>query len=206
MTCPSCTLICVPSPAAAPVSPKLRNRPDRGRDQRAQPPRLPFPPPSTTSREGLRSLAEHIRILPRHVVAPIPPGCHFGILFDRGQIRRLLRAAQHTVHRPARRPNHGADHRRGSCRLQVRRHQREPVLDPAITHCVLMPDPKVRETNRPCQLRIVTRDDAGYLPSDVEMGSYDEAERACDAANARMGWTRAEVDRIVLASMGGGTA
>ena len=80
------------------------------------------------------------------------------------------------------------------------------VLDPAITPYVLIPDPKVCETDRPCQLWIVTTDDAGYLPSEVEMGSFDEAERACDAANARMGWTREEADRIILASMGGGTA
>ena len=80
------------------------------------------------------------------------------------------------------------------------------MLDPAITRYVLMPDPRVRETDRPCQLWIVTTDDVGYLPSEVEMGSFDEAERACDAVNARMGWTREEADRIILASMGGGTA
>jgi len=38
------------------------------------------------------------------------------------------------------------------------------------------------------------------------MASWDEAERACDAANARMGWTPEEVDRIILYSMAGGTA
>ena len=80
------------------------------------------------------------------------------------------------------------------------------VLDPVITPYVLMPDPKVHETDRPRQLSIVTRHDAGYLPSDVGMGSFDEAERTCDAANARMGWSREEVDRIVLPSRGGGTA
>ena len=80
------------------------------------------------------------------------------------------------------------------------------VLDPAFTPYVLMPDPKVRRTDSPCQLWIVTRDDTGYLPSEVEMGSFDEAERACDAANARMGWTREEADRIIPASMRGGTA
>ena len=79
------------------------------------------------------------------------------------------------------------------------------VLDPAITPYVLMPDPKVRETDRPCQLWIVTRDDADYLPSEVEMGSFDEAERACDTDNACIGWTREEAHRIILASMGGGT-
>ena len=38
------------------------------------------------------------------------------------------------------------------------------------------------------------------------MGSFDEAERACDAANARMGWTREETDRIILAPIAGVTA
>ena len=80
------------------------------------------------------------------------------------------------------------------------------VLDPAITPYLLMPDPKVRETDRPCHLWIVTTDDVGYLPSEAEIGSFHEAERACDAANARMGWTREEADRIILTSMGGGTA
>ena len=80
------------------------------------------------------------------------------------------------------------------------------VLEPTVTPYVLMHDTKVHDTDRPCQLWIVARDDSGYLPSQVEMGSLDEAERACDAANARMGWTREEADRIILASMGGGTA
>ena len=77
---------------------------------------------------------------------------------------------------------------------------------PAVTPYVLMPDPKVRETDDPCQLWIVTSDDAGYLPSEVEMGSFDEAERACDAANVRMSWTREEADRIIPSLIGGGTA
>ena len=80
------------------------------------------------------------------------------------------------------------------------------ALDPAVTPYLLMPDPKVHDTDSPCQLWIVNRDDAGYLPSEVEMRSFDEAERACDTANARMGWTREEADGIILASMGGGTA
>ena len=71
------------------------------------------------------------------------------------------------------------------------------VLDPAVTPYVLTPDPKVRRADGP-----------GHLPLEVEveMEPFDEAERACDAANARMGWTREEADRVILASMGGGTA
>ena len=80
------------------------------------------------------------------------------------------------------------------------------VLDPAITSYVLMPDPKVRRTDDPCQLWNVTTDDFGELPSEVEMASVDEAESVRDAANTRMGWTREEADRITLASIGGGTA
>ena len=80
------------------------------------------------------------------------------------------------------------------------------VLDPAVTPYVLMADPKEFGTNDPCQLWIVTTDDAGYLPAEVEMDNFDKAEKACDAANARLGWTREEADRIILASMGGGTA
>ena len=55
------------------------------------------------------------------------------------------------------------------------------VVDPAITPIVLMPDPKLRRTVGPWQLWIVTTDEAGSLPSEVEMGSFYEAEEACDA-------------------------
>ena len=80
------------------------------------------------------------------------------------------------------------------------------ALDPAVTPYVLMPDPKVHDTDSPCHLRIVTTDDAGYLPSEVGMRSFDGTERACDAANSRMSCTREEADGSILASMGGGTA
>ena len=80
------------------------------------------------------------------------------------------------------------------------------VLAPAITPYVIMPDSKVRETDGPCQPWIVTRDDAGYLPSEVDVGSFDEAERACDAADARMGSSREEAHRIILAPIAGGAA
>ena len=71
---------------------------------------------------------------------------------------------------------------------------------------VLMPDPKLRRTVGPWQLWIVTTDETGSLPSEVEMGSFYEAEEAYDAANARMSWIREEAGRVTLASMGGGTA
>lgn len=80
------------------------------------------------------------------------------------------------------------------------------LLDPAETPFVLMPDPKAREAGGPCPLWIVTRGGQGYFPTEIEMENWNEAEKACDAANARMGWTRDEADRIILASMGGGTA
>ena len=80
------------------------------------------------------------------------------------------------------------------------------VLDPAITPYVLVTDRNEREIDRPCQLWIDTRDDAGNLLSEAVMGSFDEPERTCDAANTRSGGTREQVDRIVPASMGGGTA
>ena len=80
------------------------------------------------------------------------------------------------------------------------------LLDPAATPFVVMPDPKARETAEPCQLWIVTKGGQGYLPTEVKMQNWGEAERACDAANSRMGWSREDVDRIILASMSGGTA
>ena len=80
------------------------------------------------------------------------------------------------------------------------------VVDPAITPIVLMPDPKLRRTVGPWQLWIVTTDEAGSLPSEEEMGSFYEAEEACDAANARMGWIREEAGRVILASIVCGTA
>ena len=80
------------------------------------------------------------------------------------------------------------------------------VFDPAITPYLLMPARSVRDTDGPCWLWLVTRDDASNLPSEAVMGSFDEVERTCDAANAVMGCTREEVNRIILASLGSGTA
>ena len=80
------------------------------------------------------------------------------------------------------------------------------VLDLAETPFVLMPDPKARDTAGPCALRIVTRGRQGYFPTEVEIDGWEEADRACDAANAQMGWTPEEVDQIILPSMNGGTA
>ena len=42
---------------------------------------------------------------------------------------------------------------------------------------------------------------SGYHPAQLEMATYDEADRACAAYNAPMGWTREEADRIILASI-----
>ena len=52
----------------------------------------------------------------------------------------------------------------------------------------------------------MTEGGQGYLPTEEEMENWEEAERACEAANFRMGWSREDVDRIILASMSGGTA
>ena len=71
---------------------------------------------------------------------------------------------------------------------------------------VLMPDPKARDTADPCRIWIVTKGGQGYLPTEAMMANWEEAERACDAANSRMGWSREDVDRTILASMSGGTA
>ena len=78
--------------------------------------------------------------------------------------------------------------------------------DPAATPFVLMPDPKTRDTAGPCQIWIVTKGGQGYLPTEAMMANWGEADRACDAANSRMGWSREDADRIILASMSGGTA
>ena len=162
---------------------------------------------TTTRRENFRALAaEYLNVLPRHVVAPISPRRRPGILFSRRPIRRILRTThQHRTSSPARNQTmvritaEGLD----DCMfVDVDGN----VLHPAVTPYVLMHDPKVHDTDRPHQLWFVTRDDPGYLPSKFQMESIIEAERACDVANARMGWTREEADRIVLASMGGGTA
>ena len=80
------------------------------------------------------------------------------------------------------------------------------VLDPAVTPYVLMPDPKPSGEDEPCQLWLVTKGEFGYCPTELEMASHCEAQEACDAFNLRMGWSPEEADRIILASMGGGTA
>ena len=80
------------------------------------------------------------------------------------------------------------------------------VLEPAITPHVLMPDPKTREEGEPCQIWLVMKDHCGYCPTELEMPSRREAQEACDAFNLRMGVSQEEADRIILASMSGGTA
>ena len=80
------------------------------------------------------------------------------------------------------------------------------VLDPAISPHVLMPDPKPPEEGRPCQLWLVIKDELGYRPTEMEMASGREAQEACDSFNLRMGFSPEEADRIILASMSGGTA
>ena len=80
------------------------------------------------------------------------------------------------------------------------------VLDPAITPYVLMPDPKPTPGGEPCQLLLLTRGEFGYCPTEVELASRSEAQQACDAFNLQLGFSREEADRIILASMGGGTA
>lgn len=80
------------------------------------------------------------------------------------------------------------------------------VLDPAVTPYVLLPDPKLSPEGEPCQLWLVTRGEFGYCPTEVELASRSEAQEACDAFNLHMGFSREEADRIILASMGGGTA
>ncbi len=79
------------------------------------------------------------------------------------------------------------------------------VLDPAVTPFVLMPDPGVRVRGGPCQLWLVTMGSFGYHPTELEMASFEEAERACDDANLAMGWSPEAADEVILASMGGGT-
>ena len=81
------------------------------------------------------------------------------------------------------------------------------VLEPDATPHILMPHPRANRTRGPCSLCIVMNDaHGGYHPTELEMATYDEADRACAAYNAQMGWTREEADRIILASMGGGEA
>ncbi|MDD9991544.1 MAG: hypothetical protein OXP75_07075 [Rhodospirillales bacterium] len=79
------------------------------------------------------------------------------------------------------------------------------VLDPAITPHVLIPDPKPPE-DQPCRLWLVIKDERGFRPTEMEMTSSSEAQEACDAFNLRMGLSQEEADRIILASISGGTA
>ena len=79
------------------------------------------------------------------------------------------------------------------------------VLDPAITPHVLMPDPKPPE-DQPCRLWLVIKGECGYRPTEMEIANSREAQEACDAFNLRMGFSQEEADRIILASMSGGTA
>ncbi len=79
------------------------------------------------------------------------------------------------------------------------------VLDPATSPHVLMPDPKPSQ-GQPCRLRLVIKNESGYRPTEMEMASSREAKEACDAFNLRMGFSPEEADRIILASMSGGTA
>ncbi len=66
---------------------------------------------------------------------------------------------------------------------------------------VLMPAPEVREGSRP--IRIVPAEGPGYFPTKMEMDSWEEVQKACDALNIQMGCSLDRVERIILASMGG---
>ena len=76
--------------------------------------------------------------------------------------------------------------------------------DPGSNPYVPMPDPKVRDG--PCPIWIVPAEGLGYFPTEVGIASWEEAEKACDAANIQIGWSLYKVDLIILASMGGGTS
>ena len=80
------------------------------------------------------------------------------------------------------------------------------VVDPETTPYVLMPHPMAPRDAAPCPLCVVTEGDEGYVLLELEMDNREEAERACASVNAGMGWTEQDVDRIVFASMGGGSA
>ena len=80
------------------------------------------------------------------------------------------------------------------------------VLEPGMASFVLMPDPKARRAGGPCRLWLVQEGSLGYCPTELEMGSFEEAESACDAFNLDMGLSPEEADELILASMGGGTA
>ena len=81
------------------------------------------------------------------------------------------------------------------------------VLDPQPTPDVLMPHPQASRNPDPCLLCIVMNaGHSGYHPTELEMASFEEAEQACNAFNAQLGWTPEDVERIIVASMGGGLA
>ena len=82
----------------------------------------------------------------------------------------------------------------------------ESVLEPGVASFVLMPDPKAHRNGGPCRLCLVTEGSLGYCPTELEMGSFEEAKSACDAFNLGIGWSPQEADQLILASMGGGTA
>ena len=60
------------------------------------------------------------------------------------------------------------------------------MLDAAATPFVLKSDPETCEQGGPSPLWLVTKNGLRYLPTELEMDSFDEAERACDAANLRV--------------------
>ena len=72
------------------------------------------------------------------------------------------------------------------------------LLHPVATPFILMPDPKARDAAGPCQLWIVTKGGQAYLPSEVEIENWEEAEGACDAANSRVGRTRRRAGVFVV--------
>ena len=81
------------------------------------------------------------------------------------------------------------------------------VLDPLTNPHVLMPHPQAHPNSGPCLICLVIGDgQPGYHPTELQMASFEEAEPACDAANARMGWTPQDVERVIVTSMGGGLA
>ena len=80
------------------------------------------------------------------------------------------------------------------------------VLDPGVDAYVLTPDPKARRRGGPCHIWLVSGGCAGDCPTGLEMESWKEAEEGCDAANAQLGRSPEEADRIILACMAGGAS
>ena len=99
---------------------------------------------------------------------------------------------------PPKRLSHNLAHR-GKPRQQSFRGRNRQRPRPRVNPHVLLPDTKPLRTVGPSWHSIVTGDDTAYFLVKAEFGSFDQAHRMCETANAGIGWIREDTNLALSA-------